>query len=186
MSCVASLLPSRLTIPPSTTAALMESFLFWCLVCRTPCPDWSCGTLTDRCPEKPSSEQFIILRTGWPLTGFKSESTEFFLVGLSPSALRSSWISECFQMFYVTPSGSEKFVVADTSATSSPGLKNSNGGHKLFYISSEWRQLCAGAASEGVGPPLRLIFPLKVNHSTQSLCVSVKERINQHISLLWH
>lgn len=85
-------------------------------------------------------------------------------------------------MLYVTPSGLEKFVASRTAARS-PGLKNSNGGHKLFYVSSERRQLCAGAASVGVGPPLRLIFPLKVNHSTQSLSVSVKEGINQHISL---
>lgn len=53
----------------------------------------------------------------------------------------------------------------------------------ILHFTRVTAAVCAAAASVGVGPPLRLIFPLKVNHSAQSFCVSVEDGINQGVSL---
>lgn len=61
MTCVLSLLPSRLNIPPSVSGVDGKlTFLLWCLVCQHMCPDWSDGLLLVH-EENPSSKRFIIL-----------------------------------------------------------------------------------------------------------------------------
>lgn len=93
-------------------------FLLWWLVCGTPRLElwdsyWSVPHYWGR--GGPSPEQLLILRTRWPLAGLKSESAEYFrrIKSLGSASELRWWV---FPNVFVTPSGLEKFLVADTTA----------------------------------------------------------------------